>query len=70
MTYNSLQKYTYMVVGKRGIQTFKVAVVVLLFFLLSFDVFSHKCTSLTIFGQTGCLNILKCQLQPFRSSPN
>ena len=39
MRYTRLQNYTNMVVGKHGIQTFKVVVVVLLLLLLSFDVF-------------------------------
>jgi hypothetical protein len=39
MTYTRLQNYTNVMVGKHGIQTFKVMVVVLLLFLSSFDVF-------------------------------
>ena len=45
-----------MVVGEHGIQTFEVVIVV------SLDVSIHKCTSLIIFGQVVCLNILKCHL--------
>ena len=53
------QNYTIMVVGKHGIQTFKVVVVMLLLLLLSHDVFRpHKYTSLTIFGQVVCPNLL------------
>ena len=36
VTYTRSQNYTNMMVGKHGIQTFKVMVVVLLFFLLLF----------------------------------
>ena len=39
MTYIGSQNYTNMVVGKGGIQTFKVVIVVLLLLLLSFDAF-------------------------------
>ena len=39
MTYTRSQNYTNMVVGKHGIQTFKVMVVVVLLLLLSFNVF-------------------------------
>ena len=39
MTYIRSQNHTIMVVGEHGGHTFKVAVVVLLFLLLSFDVF-------------------------------
>jgi hypothetical protein len=39
MMYTRLQNYTNMVIGKYGIQTFKIVVVVLKLSLLSFDVF-------------------------------
>ena len=39
MMYTRSQNYTYMLVGKHGIHAFEVVVVVLLFFLLLFDVF-------------------------------
>ena len=39
VTYIRLQNYTNLVVGKHEIQTFKVAVVVLLFLLLTSDIF-------------------------------
>ena len=39
MIFTRLQNYTNVMVGKHGIQTFKVMVVVLLLFLSSFDVF-------------------------------
>ena len=52
-----------MMVGKHGIQPFEVVVVMLLFMLLLFDVLvPHKCTSLIIFGQVVCPNILECLL--------
>ena len=63
ITYTRLQNYMNMVVGKHGIQTIKVVVVVLLLSMLSFDVFvPHKCICLIIFGQVVSPNILKCQL--------
>ena len=37
--YTRSQNYTNMVVGELGIQTFEVVVVMLMFLLLSFDVF-------------------------------
>ena len=59
MTYTKLQNYTNMVVGEHGRQTFEVVVVA----LFLFDGFCpHKCTSLIIFGQMVCPNILECQL--------
>jgi len=46
-----------MVVGKDGIQTFEVVVVVLLLLMLSFDVLGpHKCTNLIPFRQVVRLN--------------
>ena len=39
MMYTISQNYRFMVVGKHGIQTLEVMVVVLLLLLLSFDVF-------------------------------
>ena len=39
VTYIRLQNYTNLVVGKHGIQTFKVVVVVLLYLLLTSDIF-------------------------------
>ena len=63
MTYTKLQNYTNMVVGEHGRQTFEVVVVALLLVLFLFDGFCpHKCTSLIIFGQMVCPNILECQL--------
>ena len=63
MTYTRLQNHTITVVGEHGRQTFKVAVAMLLLLLLSFDVFCpHKCTTLIIFGQMVCPNILICEL--------
>ena len=42
--YTRSQNYTNKMVGKHGIQTFKVVVVVLLLWLLSFDVFVPRST--------------------------
>lgn len=61
MTYARLQNYTNMVVGKCGILTFDVVVVVFLLFVVLFDVFvpiTH-CQSLIIFGQMLCPNMFK-----------
>ena len=61
-TYIRLQNHTNLIVGEHGIQTFKTVVVVVLLLLLSFDVFSpHMGTSLIIFEQVGCPNLLKYQ---------
>ena len=47
MMYTRSQNHTNMLVGKHGIQTLKVVVVVMLLLMLSFDGFCpHKCTSL------------------------
>ena len=61
MTYTRSQNYTNMVVGEHGMQTFEVVVVMLLFFIVFLMFSPHKCTSLLIFGQVVCPNILKCQ---------
>ena len=58
MLYTRLQNHTNMMVGKHGIQTFEVVVVVWLHLWLLFDVF---CPSLIVFGHVVCPNILKCQ---------
>ena len=64
MTYTRSQKYTNIVVGKHGIQTFEVVMVVLLLLLLSFDVFvPYKCTSFIILDKQFvriCLNVIFC----------
>ena len=56
-----------MVVNKRGIQTFKVVIVVFLLLLLCFHVFwPHKHTSLINFGQEVSPNIFKMSVKcPF-----
>ena len=56
-----VRNYTNMVVGECEIKTFEVVIVVLLLLLLSIDVIIPKCTSLIIFGQVDCPNILKFQ---------
>ena len=63
MTYTRLQNYINMVVDKHGIQIFKVAVVVLLLLLLSFDILYPRVHILIIFGQVVCQDFLKCQLK-------
>jgi hypothetical protein len=49
-----------MVVGKQGIQTFKI-VIMLLLLLLSFDIFVPIMHIPYLFGQVVCPNVLKCQ---------
>ena len=63
MTYIKSQNCTNMVIGEHEIQTIEVVLNVLLFLLLTFDVFSpHKCTSLIIFEQVICPSMLKFEL--------
>ena len=62
MMYTKSSNYTNIVVGKYEIQTFEVVIVVLLFFLLSFDVFVLTSTQPSLFGQLVYPNILKCML--------
>ena len=58
-----LQNYANMMVGKHGIQTFEVIVVVLLFFVVVLKSFCpHEWTPLILFGQAICPNMFKCQL--------
>ncbi len=47
-----------MVVGEHGIQTFEI---VLLFCYCRLIFLPHKCTSVIIYGQVVCPNILECQ---------
>ena len=59
--YTTLQNYTNMLVGKHGIQTFKV---VLLLLLLLFDVFDPTSAYLLLFiKQVVCPNTPKCKLR-------
>ena len=54
MMYTRSQNYTNMMVGKHGIQTFEVVVVMLLFLLSPFDVFvSISAQPLIIFETNG-----------------
>ena len=58
MTYSRLQYHTNItMVGEHGIQTFKVVVVVLLLFLLLFDVFVLTSAHPLFFRQVSCPNI-------------
>ena len=49
MMYTKLQNYTNMVVGEYGMQTFEIMVVVLLLWLLLFDVFVPTSAHLLLF---------------------
>ena len=52
-----------MVLGKHGIQTFEVVVVMLLFILLSYDILvSTSAHFLSFYNRVICPNILRCQL--------
>ena len=63
MTYTRLQNYTNQVVGKYGIQTFKVVVVVMLLLLLTSNIFAPiSAHPLLFFEQVICRNVLKCQI--------
>ena len=60
-----------MVVGKHGIQTFEVVVVMLLLILLSCDILvSTSAHFLSFFNQVICPNILRCQLNVGGSNLN
>ena len=56
------RNHTNMMAGKHRIQAFKVAIIILKFLLLSFDVSIPKCIFLIIFGQVIYPNILECRL--------
>ena len=58
MMYTRLQNHTYMVVDEHGMQTFKVVVVVLLFLVLSFDVFVPTCVQTLLFLKKWFVKIL------------
>ena len=53
MTYTRSQNYTNMMIGKYGLQTFEVEVLVLFLLLLSFDVFAPKVHSPYYFWTSG-----------------
>ena len=55
MTYTRLQNYTNLMVGKHGIQTFEVMIVILLLFDIFVPTNAHP-----LFGQLVCPNILNC----------
>ena len=57
MTYVTSQNYTNMVVGKHGIQTFKVTLFVVLFSLSPFDVFIPANTHPLVFGDKWFIQI-------------
>ena len=57
--YTKSQNYKNMVVGKHGIQTFEVMLVVVVCFC------PRKCISLIIIGQVIYPNTLKCQLSEY-----
>jgi hypothetical protein len=69
MTFNTSQNYTNMVICKHGIQTFEVVLVMLLLWLLSFDLLSPQVHPFLIIGQVVYLTILKCQLPPLNMFP-
>ena len=63
VTYTRSQNYTTMVVGKHGIQTFKVVVVVLLLLLLSFDSFIPTSAHSLLFLDKWFVQIYECQFE-------
>ena len=70
VTYTRSQNYTNMVVGEYGIQTFEVVLVVLLLWLLLFDVLAPQVHIPYCFLTRVCPNILKCHYLPCSRNPH
>ena len=66
MTYTRSQSYTNMMVGKHGIQMFKVVFLVVLLLLMFFDVFAPTHAHPLLFSDK-CPYVHKCQLLSFHA---